>query len=145
VLLTYAVNAGTVFYLGLRHRYRHGDQINPVSFPEESYMRTQSRRLHELQLSIQISELGDLDAEAQSRRGLSHITRKIRTRSHEGCVRLRAFEHEPRHEESVTRHLLCLRALVSRGYRTIYGRVLCFAIVGVASSTALVIWPLGAR
>ena len=40
LLLTYRVNAGTVFYLGFDTRYRHGDQINATIFPTETYMRT---------------------------------------------------------------------------------------------------------
>jgi Domain of unknown function (DUF5916) len=40
LLLTYRVNAGTVFYLGFDTRYRHGDQINASLFPREAYMRT---------------------------------------------------------------------------------------------------------
>ena len=40
LLLTYRVNAGTVFYLGFDTRYRHGDQINAAVFPNDTYMRT---------------------------------------------------------------------------------------------------------
>ena len=40
LLLTYRVNAGTVFYLGFDTRYRHGDQINATTFPTDAYMRT---------------------------------------------------------------------------------------------------------
>jgi hypothetical protein len=40
LLLTYRVNAGTVFYLGFDTRYRHGDQINPALFPRDTYRRT---------------------------------------------------------------------------------------------------------
>ena len=40
LLLTYRVNAGTVFYLGFDTRYRHGDQINATLFPQDTYMRT---------------------------------------------------------------------------------------------------------
>jgi hypothetical protein len=40
VLLTYRVNAGTVFYLGFDTRYRHGDRINASAFPPDIYMRT---------------------------------------------------------------------------------------------------------
>ena len=40
LLLTYRVNAGTVFYLGFDTRYRHGDQINAAQFPPDVYMRT---------------------------------------------------------------------------------------------------------
>ena len=40
LLLTYRVNAGTVFYLGFDTRYRHGDQINPNVFPTDAYTRT---------------------------------------------------------------------------------------------------------
>ncbi len=40
LLLTYRVNAGTVFYLGFDTRYRHGDQISATIFPTETYMRT---------------------------------------------------------------------------------------------------------
>ncbi|HUP40060.1 MAG TPA: DUF5916 domain-containing protein [Vicinamibacterales bacterium] len=40
LLLTYRVNAGTVFYLGFDTRYRHTDQINPNVFPTDAYMRT---------------------------------------------------------------------------------------------------------
>ena len=40
LLLTYRVNAGTVFYLGFDTRYRHGDQINPTLFPRDTYRRT---------------------------------------------------------------------------------------------------------
>ena len=40
LLLTYRVNAGTVFYLGFDTRYRHGDQINATLFPNDTYTRT---------------------------------------------------------------------------------------------------------
>ena len=40
LLLTYRVNAGTVFYLGFDTRYRHGDQINATQFSTDTYMRT---------------------------------------------------------------------------------------------------------
>lgn len=40
VLLTYRVNAGTVFYLGYDDRYRHGDLINATVFPASDYRRT---------------------------------------------------------------------------------------------------------
>jgi len=40
LLLTYRVNAGTVFYLGFDTRYRHADQINPTLFPGDAYTRT---------------------------------------------------------------------------------------------------------
>ena len=40
LLLTYRVNAGTVFFLGFDTRYRHGDQINASVFPPDTYMRT---------------------------------------------------------------------------------------------------------
>ena len=40
LLLTYRVNAGTVFYLGFDTRYRHADQINPNVFPTDAYTRT---------------------------------------------------------------------------------------------------------
>jgi hypothetical protein len=40
LLLTYRVNAGTVFYLGFDTRYRHGDQINVTVFPTDAYTRT---------------------------------------------------------------------------------------------------------
>jgi hypothetical protein len=40
LLLTYRVNAGTVFYLGFDTRYRHGDQIDANIFPTDAYTRT---------------------------------------------------------------------------------------------------------
>src|SRR4029453_16974107 len=40
LLLTYRVNAGTVFYLGYDDRYRHGDMINRSIFPSPDYQRT---------------------------------------------------------------------------------------------------------
>jgi hypothetical protein len=40
LLLTYRVNAGTVFYLGFDTRYRHTDRINPTPSPGDAYMRT---------------------------------------------------------------------------------------------------------
>jgi hypothetical protein len=40
LLLTYRVNAGTVFFLGYDDRYRHGDRINPALFPGSDYRRT---------------------------------------------------------------------------------------------------------
>ena len=40
VLLTYRVNAGTVFYLGYDDRYRHGDMIDVALFPTSDYLRT---------------------------------------------------------------------------------------------------------
>lgn len=40
VLLTYRVNAGTVFYLGYDDRYRHGDKIDPMLFQGPDYRRT---------------------------------------------------------------------------------------------------------
>jgi hypothetical protein len=40
LLLTYRVNAGTVFYVGFDTRYRHGDQINATLFPDDTYTRT---------------------------------------------------------------------------------------------------------
>jgi hypothetical protein len=40
VLVTYRVNAGTVFYAGYDDRYREGDRINPVIFSQPDYQRT---------------------------------------------------------------------------------------------------------
>ncbi|MEO5739793.1 MAG: hypothetical protein ABIS29_04270, partial [Vicinamibacterales bacterium] len=40
LLLTYRVNAGTVFYLGFDTRHRHGDRIDAARFPTDAYMRT---------------------------------------------------------------------------------------------------------
>jgi hypothetical protein len=39
-LLTYRVNAGTVFFVGYNDNYRHGHQINPAVFPSSEYRRT---------------------------------------------------------------------------------------------------------
>jgi hypothetical protein len=49
LLLTYRVNAGTVFYLGFDTRYRHGDQINATLFPQDAYMRTNRALFTKLQ------------------------------------------------------------------------------------------------
>jgi hypothetical protein len=40
LLVTYRVNAGTVFYVGYDDRYRHGDMIDPALFPQADYQRT---------------------------------------------------------------------------------------------------------
>ena len=40
LLVTYRVNAGTVFYAGYDDRYRHGDKIDPALFPQGDYQRT---------------------------------------------------------------------------------------------------------
>jgi hypothetical protein len=40
ILVTYRVNAGTVFYLGYDDRYRHGDAINAEIFRDSAYQRT---------------------------------------------------------------------------------------------------------
>jgi hypothetical protein len=40
LLLTYRVNAGTVFYLGFDTRYRHGDQMGAAPFPRGAYVQT---------------------------------------------------------------------------------------------------------
>jgi hypothetical protein len=40
VLVTYRVNAGTVFYAGYDDRYREGDTIDPVLFSQPDYKRT---------------------------------------------------------------------------------------------------------
>jgi hypothetical protein len=40
LLVTYRVNAGTVFFAGYDDRYRHGDKIDPVLFPQSDYQRT---------------------------------------------------------------------------------------------------------
>ena len=40
LLLTYRVNAGTVFYLGFDTRYRHADQVNTNVFRTDAYTRT---------------------------------------------------------------------------------------------------------
>jgi hypothetical protein len=49
LLLTYRVNAGTVFYLGFDTRYRHADQINASQFPTDAYMRTNRALFTKLQ------------------------------------------------------------------------------------------------
>ena len=40
LLLTYRMNAGTVFFLGYDDRHRRGDMINTTIFPTEDYQRT---------------------------------------------------------------------------------------------------------
>ena len=40
LMVTYRVNAGTVFYLGFDTRYRHADRINPNVFQTDAYTRT---------------------------------------------------------------------------------------------------------
>lgn len=40
LLLTYRVNAGTVFYLGYDDHYQQGDHIDPLLFPYERWQRT---------------------------------------------------------------------------------------------------------
>jgi hypothetical protein len=40
LLVTYRVNAGTVFFVGYDDRYRHGDEIDPALFPQGDYQRT---------------------------------------------------------------------------------------------------------
>jgi hypothetical protein len=40
LLVTYRVNAGTVFYVGYDDRYRHGDHIDSTLFPPTEYQRT---------------------------------------------------------------------------------------------------------
>jgi Domain of unknown function (DUF5916)/Carbohydrate family 9 binding domain-like len=40
VLVTYRVNAGTVFYVGYDGRYRSGEAIDPALYPPDDYQRT---------------------------------------------------------------------------------------------------------
>jgi hypothetical protein len=40
LLLTYRVNAGTVFFVGYDDRYQQGDHIDPAIFPTDIYQRT---------------------------------------------------------------------------------------------------------
>lgn len=40
VLVTYRVNAGTVFYVGYDDHYRQGDRLNEALFPQSQFLRT---------------------------------------------------------------------------------------------------------
>jgi hypothetical protein len=40
ILVTYRVNSGTVFYVGYDDRFRQGNSINTVLYPDETYQRT---------------------------------------------------------------------------------------------------------
>jgi len=49
LLVTYRVNAGTVFFAGYDDRYRHGDRINDSLFPTADYQRTNQAVFTKLQ------------------------------------------------------------------------------------------------
>jgi hypothetical protein len=49
-LVTYRVNAGTVFYVGYDDRYRQGDRIDAVMYPTENLLRTNRAFFTKLQI-----------------------------------------------------------------------------------------------
>ena len=54
LLVTYRVNAGTVFFIGYDDRYRQGDRIDSSVFPGTRYRRTNRAVFSKLQYSVQI-------------------------------------------------------------------------------------------
>ena len=79
LLLTYRVNAGTVFYLGFDTRYRHGDQINPAPFPRTPTGGpiARSSRSCSTCLDTKVSRC-HFDAEPPRRRAREHTNTKPR-------------------------------------------------------------------